>query len=262
MKLRHRSTVGEGVDFYAQAQRQLPYATSLALNRTGQLILEALVRTTSESFDRPTPYTLRALRLRRATKENLVAVVDYRDGAGKGISADKYLPPNVLGGGRGLKRSERALARVGLPAQAYTVPAAGAELDAYGNMSRGQIVRLLSYLQAFGEQGYRANSTERSRARAAKIGRSQQGYKRINGVQYFVSRGKGTMAGNRRQPLAAGVWRKTGTHGVDVQPVLLAIERPEYTRRFPFYETAEAVYTERYDAEFSTALDLALATAK
>lgn len=261
MKLNHRSTLGEGVDFFAQAERQLPYATSLALNRTAQHILEALVRVTGEVFDRPTPYTLRALRLVRATKENLVATVDYRDGAGKGISADKYLPPQVLGGGRRLKRSERALSRVGLP-KGYTVPAAGAEMDAYGNMSRGQIVKLLSYLQAFGEQGYRANSTQRSRARTAKVGKSAEGYKRINGVQYFVSRGKGTMSGNRRQPLPAGVWRKTGTHGADVQPVLLAVNAPEYTPRFPFNETAEAVYNERFDAEFSTALDLALSTAK
>lgn len=261
MKLGHRSTLGAGVDFFAQAQRQLPYATSLALNRTAQHILDALVQVTGQVFDRPTPYTLRALKLGRATKDNLVATVDYRDGAGKGISADKYLPPQVLGGGRRLKRSERALSRVGLP-KGYTIPAAGAEMDAYGNMSRGQIVKLLSYLQAFGEQGYRANSTARSRAHTAKAGKSADGYKRINGVQYFVSRGKGTMSGKRVQRLPAGVWRKTGTHGSDVAPVLLAIEQPNYTERFPFYQTAESVYGERYDAEFASALDLALSTAK
>lgn len=262
MKLRHHSSMGEGVDFFAQARRQLPYATSLALNRVGQHIMDALVRVTGEVFDRPTPYTMRALRLARATKDNLVATVEYRDGAGKGLSADKYLPPHVLGGGRRLKRSERALARVGLPMGTFTVPAAGAELDAYGNMSRGQIVRLLSYLQAFGEQGYRANSTSRSRARTAKVGRTADGYKRINGVQYFVSRGKGSMSGNREQRLAAGVWQKSGTHGADVKPVLLAVAEPSYAQRFPFYETAEAVYGELYDAEFSTALDLALSTAR
>lgn len=262
MKLHHHSTIREGVDFYGQAQRQLPYATSLALNRVGQHILDALARVTGEVFDRPTPYTMRALRLVRSTKHNLVATVDYRDGAGNGLSADKYLPPHVLGGGRRLKRSERALSRVGLPTGAFTVPAAGAEIDAYGNMSRGQVVRLLSYLQAFGEQGYRANSTPRSRARTAKVGRSPEGYKRINGVQYFVSRGKGSMSGNREQRLAAGVWQKTGTHGIDVKPVLLAVAQPSYTQRFPFYETAEAIYGERYDSEFSTALDLALSTAR
>ncbi|MGS1109127.1 hypothetical protein ACVCNH_22925 [Achromobacter anxifer] len=262
MKLRHHSTISEGVDFYGQVQRQLPYATALALNRVGQHVLDALAQVTAEVFDRPTPYTMRALRLVRATKDNLVATVDYRDAAGKGISADKYLPPQVLGGGRRLKRSERALARVGLPTGAFTVPAAAAEMDAYGNMSRGQVVRLLSYLQAFGEQGYRANSTPRSRARTAKVGRSPEGYRRINGVQYFVSRGKGSMSGNREQHLPAGVWRKTGTHGADVKPVLLAVAQPTYTQRFPFYETAEAVYGERYDAEFSTALDLTLSTAR
>src|SRR3546814_6873764 len=87
--------------------------------------------------------------------------------------------------------SDLALQRVGLPGDQYAFPAAGAELDAYGNMSRGQVVRLLSYLQAFGEQGYRANATARSRARTAKVSKAS-GYKTINGVQYFVSRGPGT----------------------------------------------------------------------
>ncbi|MNW06180.1 hypothetical protein D3C71_2025380 [compost metagenome] len=70
------------------------------------------------------------------------------------------------------------------------------------------------------------------------------------------------MSGNRRQALPAGVWRKTGTHGADVKPLLLAIEAPTYTPRLPFYETATEVYGERFDAEFSTAWDAALATAR
>ncbi|WYX26474.1 hypothetical protein WJ969_13730 [Achromobacter xylosoxidans] len=144
----------------------------------------------------------------------------------------------------------------------FTVPAAAAELDAYGNMSRGQVVRLLSYFEAFGEQGYRANATARSRARTANVGTSREGYRRINGVQYFISRGKGSMSGQRRQVLPTGIWRKTGTHGADVAPVLLAVEQPQYTPRLPFYETAAAVYGERFDVEYSTALDAALATAR
>ncbi len=260
--LKFTSKLRDGVDYYAAMRRQLPYATSVALNRTAEAVRQALVQQTQQVFDRPTPYTLNALRVARASKGNLVATIAYRDGAGKGTSADRYLAPQVLGGGRRLKRSERALQRAGLPAGMFTIPAAAAELDAYGNMSRGQIVRLLSYFEAFGEQGYRANATARSRARTANVGTSREGYRRINGVQYFISRGKGSMSGQRRQVLPAGIWRKTGTHGADVAPVLLAVEQPQYTPRLPFYETAAAVYGERFDVEYSTALDAALATAR
>ncbi len=257
-----QSTLRQGADIFAQAQRQLPYATALALNRTAQAVQEVIVQEMARAFDRPTPYTLRALRVVRATKDQLSATVDFKDAAGKGISANRYLGPQVFGGGRSLKRSERALAKSGLPTGAFTVPAAGAELDAYGNMSRGQTIRLLSYLQAFGERGYRANATERSRAKAAKVGKSKEGYRRINGVMYFISRGKGQVSGNRTQHLPAGVWQKTGTHGADVKPVMLAVSDVRYEPRLPFYETADQIFGERFDAEFSSAFDVAMASAR
>ncbi|MEN5162590.1 hypothetical protein [Achromobacter kerstersii] len=260
--LKFTSTLRAGADYYAAAKRQLPFATAVALNKTAQAVREALVEKSRQVFDRPTPYTLNALRVSRATKENLSARIDYRDATAKGIGADRYLSPQVLGGARRHKRSERALQRSGLPAGSFLMPAAGAELDAYGNMSRGQTVRLLSYFEAFGEQGYRANASAKSRARIAQVSTSKEGYRKINGVQYFISHGKGSMSGNRRQHLPAGVWRKTGMHGADVKPVLLAIDQPTYTPRLPFYETASEVYGERFDAEFSTAWDAALATAR
>lgn len=259
--LSHVSTLAEGADFFAKLERQVPYATSLALNRTAKAIQDAIAADIQRVFDRPTPYTQRALRTQRATRDNLVARVDFKDGAGKGTPADKFLGPQVFGGSRRQKRSERALDRIGLP-RGYVVPGAAADMDAYGNMSRGQIVRVLSYLQAFGEQGYRANSTARSRARAAKIKKGADGYRRINGVVYFISRGKGSMSGDREQVLPAGVWRKTGIHGVDVKPVLLAVDAPTYTPLLPFYETAEEVYGAHFESEYALALDQALATAR
>lgn len=246
--------------FLAGAELQVPYASALALNRTAAAVSAAIKQKINQVFDRPTPYTQRALRVRRATKQKLSARVDFKDAAGKGIPADKYLGPQVHGGGRSQKRFERALQRVG--GGSFYAPGAGADLDAYGNMSRGQLVRLMSYLQAFGEQGYRANATERSRARTAKVGTSPSGYRRINGVMYFVSKGKGTMSGNREQMLPAGIWRKTGTHGADVKPVLLSIDAPTYTPRLPFYETADEVYGKTFDQEFTRALGDALATAR
>lgn len=245
-----------------RAERQVPYATSLALTRTAYAVRDALIEKMPQVFDRPTPYTLRSMRVSRATKYNLTSDVRFKDrsAAGKGVAATDYLWPQVHGGGRNKKRYEKALGRVG-PSTFY-IPAAGAEYDAYGNMSRGQIVKLLSYLQAFGEEGYRANSTDLSRKRTAKIRKGEGGYKKINGVMYFISRGKGSMSGNREQRLPAGVWAKTGTHGADVKPILIATNKePQYAPQLPFYETAEEIYGQRFEDEFGVALDRAMETA-
>ena len=258
--LKYTSNLHEGADYISMMERQTPFAVSLALNRTAAAIHQAINAEMPRVFDRPTPYTLRGLRVVRSSKDNLTARVDFRDAPGSGIAADRYLAPQVYGGGRSRKRFEHALERVS--SGGYFVPGAGAELDAYGNMSRGQLVRVLSYLQAFGEQGYRANATARTRKRAAKMGKSEGGHRRINGVVYFVSRGKGSMSGNREQRLPAGVWRKSGTHGADVKPVLLAVDAPTYAPLLSFYETADEVYAERFDSEFEAAISHAMATAR
>lgn len=262
--IRAESNLAQLPNLYIDVDRQARYATSLALNKTAELVRQAINKEMVSSFDRPTPYTLRALRVRRASRDELTAHVDFKDGgaAGKGTPADRYLGPQVYGGPRSKKRSERALERAGMGAGQYMVPAAGAELDQYGNVSRGQVVRLLSYLQAFGEQGYRANATAKSRARTAKIGKSAEGYRKINGVQYFVSRGQRTEAHGRHQPLPAGVWRKTGTHGSDVKPVLLFTEAPQYAPLLEFYETAEQVFGQEFDQQYDTALETAMRTAR
>lgn len=247
---------------YIDVDRQMRYATSVALNKTATMVHEAITAEMRTRFDRPTPYTLKALRVKKARREDLSARVDFKEAAGKGTSADRYLGPQVYGGGRNKKRSERSLEAAGMSASQYMVPGAGAILDAYGNVSRGQVIQALSYVQAFGERGYRSNSTQRSRRRIAKLGKTAEGYKTIGGIQYFVSRGKGTQINGRRQPLDAGVWRKTGIHGVDVKPVFLFVDQPQYRPLLPFYETAEEVFTESFDAQFDTALDAAINSAR
>lgn len=242
-------------------ERQIPYATSVALNKTAYVMRDRLKEKITQVFDRPTPYTQRALWVRKANKNRLEAEVKLKDFGGKGTAATKYLWPQVHGGKRQQKRYEKALSRVG--PTGYYVPAGGAKIDAYGNMSRGEIVKLMSYLEAFSEQGFRANSTPNTRARMARNRVGKHGYKQINGVQYFFSRGKGSMSGNREQTLTAGVWAKKGIHGVDVKPVLFLTKNdPSYMPLLPFYETAEEVYSKHFESEYRTALDLAISTAK
>src|SRR5690606_41847181 len=77
--LEYTSTAKEGARWLSRGERQVPDATSLVLNRTASAIQKALVEQMGQVVDRPPPYTLRSLRLRRATKQNLTASVAYED---------------------------------------------------------------------------------------------------------------------------------------------------------------------------------------
>ncbi len=191
--------------------KRIQRATVIGLTRTAVQVKAAIRAELPKVFDRPTPWTLNSLfvapaKFAQEVPEARVWIKD--DTGGKGIAPTQYLLPEIEGGPRNWKRSERALQRAGfLGADEQIVPAAGATLDAWGNVQRGLIVQLLSYFAAFGEQGYRANATDRSRARRAKRGRTEEGFVTIRGVEYFISRGPGMWYG-RLQHLPRGIWAR------------------------------------------------------
>lgn len=244
-----RAEIPNGRQLLAELERdvtkQIPFANMLAATRTGQLVKSGQTKVMRQRFDRPTPFTLNSLRLQPATMKRPEARVFFRDFAAKGTPADRYLRPQAYGGERGQKRSERALiARGFMKSSQYAIPAAGAEFDAYGNMKRGQIVKILSDIGAFGEQGYQANRTSsvRSKRKALKSG-------------YFVAQPKG-------EP--AGVWQRKGTaFGQDIRPVLIFTDSaPKYRLRLPFQKIAENIVRANYERVFVQALDEALKTSK
>lgn len=220
-----------------QAGQQVRNAAVQALNWTAADARDEVQREMRRVFDRPTPYTIRGVGVWRATAADPIARVGLKDAAGKGTAAADFLLPQVYGGARGVKRFERALQRIGaLPAGWVAVPASGAQLDAYGNMNRGQIVQILAALQAFGEQGYKANMDAKGRARLAK------GSKRSYGREYVVSHGRGWRHGTgswkhgRNQHLPAGVWmRQGGGLGTSLRPVLIFVRGAQYKPRLQFH---------------------------
>ena len=264
MKISHTINANNVAGWYVDIETQIDFATSLALNATARQIREAIVEDMRVKFDRPTPYTLNALRVVPATKDTLLARVTFKERAGKGISAHDYLPPQVFGGRRNKKRSEKALAMTGTTGDRYYVPGQGAEMDAYGNMNRGQVVKILSYLEAFGEQGYKANSTPKSRAKINR-GTTKRDGTVINGVRYFVSRGKGTpIKGAKEQHLRRGVYSVTGPkREEELRPLMIFVDNdPTYTPLLPFFETAEEIFTSSYEDHFDEALDRAINSAR
>lgn len=218
---------------------KLKEATAAALNDTAYMLRREMQSEMGRVFDRPTPYILRSVQVRKATAIKMQAEVGPEYMGGKGVDPAKVLAAEVRGGRRRDKRSEASLRRVGTLPPGYVTaipktPFPGSD-DGRGNLRGPFITQLLSYFAAFGEQGYRANMTQKRKDKLANIGRTASGYKTINGVQYFISPAGG-MKGvfdhkNRAQHLAPGVWARSGIHGFNVRPVLMFVSLPSYAVR-------------------------------
>lgn len=215
------------------AKKQVPFSMSRALNKTAEQVKAEMIRQMPSRMDRPTPFTLNALYIHYANKGRLTTEIGYKDKSqsGKGNPAANWMQPQVEGGRRRIKRFERALQRIGvLQPGMYIAPGDACQLDAYGNIPGSFIVQILSYFRAFGQQGYRANITDKRKS-ALKRGTKKSGF----GFEYFVARpneGWGTS-----QHLAPGIYKrvKFGS-GTAIKPIMMFVKTPAYSRRFPFYD--------------------------
>jgi len=187
-----------------------------ALEETAKKAKVELQEEMTKVFDRPTRWTLNSAYYKR-NFNNLSIEFQLKD------KADRYLFPQIEGGSREQKRSEKHLERLaGSGMKLYWVPGAGVKLDKYGNVSGGQITQILSGLKAFPEVGYMANITDRSRKRAERRVKKPKPPR-----EFFIAKGH-----SRLHP---GVWEKV-KHG-RIRPILLFIKDPQYSERLDFYGT-------------------------
>lgn len=235
--------------------RQLPFATSLAINRTAQKVREREQHEIRDVFDRPTPFIQNSIFIKPSNKVNLTAKVGIKDnGFGKGIPAIKPLEAEIVGGERRLKRYEVALRSIGVLPDGYvTVPGDGAEIDAFGNMKAGQIRQLLSYFRANRDVGSTSNSTDATRAKLAR------GTKKRAGISYFV--GKPGDA-----PL--GIWRRTTPGALftgpskPLMPILIFVQSARYEAIYDFDFVARQTIEREFDGQFIRAWAEAESTRK
>lgn len=208
----------------------MPRVLSKALTDTAFNVRGFSKNELSQIFDRPTSYTLRSLIVKKAVPDNLRAEVVPTYLGSKGVDPQKYLKAEVYGGGRKNKRMENSLRLAGvLPVGMQTaiprVPYPGSD-DGHGNLKGSFIVMLLSYFQAFGEQGYRANTGRKKISRMADITRysslsNKKTYKTVRGVQFFVAGGDRADMRNKTRHLQPGIYAKSGTHGANIRPVVI-----------------------------------------
>lgn len=233
------------------SQKQTTFALAKALTATAGLVKEAERAELVRTIDRPKDYTLNSLYIRPATKQSLTATVWLKDDKNRGAPPDKYLNPDIKGGGRQLKAFESALRGVGaLPTGYYIVPGAAAKMDPYGNIDPALINSILAYFSAFPDQGFRKNLTDARKAKLAK------GTKRKLGVSYFAgSPGDGK--------LPPGIWQQTTfAHGTAIRPIMIFVTAVHYQQLVKFYEVAQSTYSREFQPQFKAAYRDALGTSR
>ena len=224
-------------------RRQVPFAIKNTLNKLALDVKTDVVNEMRVKFDRPTPFTLNSLFIKYATKQTLTARVYVKDKElFKSRAFNEQLAHEFAGGERIRKRLEYWFQRAGyISSNEYLVPGESAQLDAFGNMSRGQIQKILSQLRAGPDvQSHKTNS-RRSRA------------KRID-VEYFWSRGG---------RLKRGVWARYRLgFGSSVKPLLIVVGHAAYVRKIDIDRIGNARVNRDFNDRFAIELQKAIATAR
>lgn len=117
--------------------------------------------------------------------------------------------------------------------------------------------KLLSYFQAFGEQGYKANMAAKRMRGIHKVKVSTKGYKTYTGVAYFISKGQG-----KNRHLRPGIYAKTGTHGADVTPIIMFVPQATYQPRLDFEGVVRKSVEQNFPARMRARLAEAQRTAR
>jgi hypothetical protein len=207
------------------SDRRMRAVQATALTRTARDIEGDWLGEIFASLDRPTSATARSVGVKPATAQDLVAEVFIKD---RPVRADApapvdWLAPQEEGGQRGIKKFERALIAQGsMPAGHKVVPGAYAQLDGFGNISRGQIVQVISQLGTAFSPGYQ-------RVIGSTLGKRLASAKR---------RGREYVAINKKQRgnLPLGVYQRDGRA---LLPVFLFVTTVTYRKALHLQESAQ-----------------------
>lgn len=213
---------------------QLPIAASIALNQTAFKIREELQNEARNKFKDPVPFTLNAFLYKKATPDNLEAVVFIREDAPKGNAPADYLAPHIYGGLAYRTRFQKSMSRTLDPAKSAlggpilapnrllvpTQSPRGVSFNSRGRMSAGQYTQINSYIQ--NTDSTRTATTGRKTARAA-------------GVRYFYM--NQAMVDERRnlRNRKPGIFMVRGGRS-PLMRVMSETGLPTYNTKFRFFE--------------------------
>lgn len=186
-----------------EAPRAVPYATAIMLTKLAGDVRGGVQQELPRVFDRPTPFTLRGVSTKGATRADLTAQVFIPESqAAGGRKAREYMRPGAAGAayGRSQKKTEFLLTRLGvLPLGWVTTPGRGAKLDSHGNLSGRIYAQIINVLQLKAQVVGGRGVAERAKKTARRLG--------VDAI-YFVVRPGGNRLGKNGGWLPPGVWRR------------------------------------------------------
>lgn len=143
------------------------------------------------------------------------------------------------------------------------VPGAGAKLDRYGNMSRGQLTQILSQI-GVRRAGFDSTPTgsRRSRRNVARVGKIFWSYGSGGTKKPLVDKKTGITygyVGGNQNHLPKGAWVRSGR---TVRPLMIAIRSTSYGQRFDLNKLGKDNIDRHFSIEFNKAFDAALKTAR
>jgi hypothetical protein len=215
---------------------ELPFATSKAINDTANDVVKAEKLATQRVFMWPTPRTMDSTMIaKRSTKSQLWADLKLRDSGNTPPS--KYLLPEIYGGLRPQKRSERSLQFKFAGKLVYAVPSRNVRLDAYGNVPGSFWTKVLSALSL---NPYALPNPHKPKGRGRKA------------AQYFI----GSPANGL---YATGVYERTAT---GIRPIFFFISPPKYKARFDWSGIAIETIRSNFIRNFNNAMQFAMSTSR
>jgi hypothetical protein len=214
------------MDMLAGLEKQVKFATAVALTKTALEAKEAMPAAMEKALDKPTPFTKRGIFTRRATPANLEAVVGIMD------AQANYLRYQIEGGTR-------------LPgAGGLRLPAA-INVDEFGNIPKGLIKKLIAIANKEKKLG-------KVKARRIKVS---------NKVDLFY----GDPEDNGRRPMPRGIYKRIDLgngRGQLIPLVVFPVVSAKYRPRFNFEKEVAAVVAKEWDKQFAEAFAYAERTAR
>ena len=168
----------------------------------------------------------------KSKPDTLQAKIGLRDQVAKGTAPDVYLRPQIEGGARAQKRFEKAITRryPQFGPNTFFVPAINGTqfLDSKGQLKGSVVTQMLAHLQAFGEEGYKANIKNPKKA------------------LYFPIFKKGDFAN-----LPPGIYKRDALGSPNFQLVVAAVKQPMYKKRFFYFERVEKTAKKVFPTSFA-----------
>lgn len=213
-------------------EKQVKFSAAVALTRTAKDVQKEIPAELDRHFDKPTDFTKRGTFVTPAKRDNLEAVVGFKD------RQARYMAIQIAGGtyspgGAGIK----------LPGNI--------QLDTFGNIPRGMINRLKAAAQSGSLSG----------ALSKKLG--TKAGKKAPAVRLFFGQPRGS--GWEGAPL--GIYRHIpsatpGGSGKLVPVIVFEKKSAVYGRRFDFEGMVNRIAQDRFPGHFNDAFSKAMRTAK